>query len=247
MQIEKLKLYRRFGRMNRLDIIQIVINRLKAKTFLEIGIKKGKVFLKVKARKKMGIDPIIKINRKRKIVSYLINYNNIFNEYFQMTSDSFFALQPNPITKINGVDVVFIDGLHTYKQSLRDVQNCLSYLNRDGVIIMHDCNPLSEAEAQPANSSIDAASANLPGWTGAWCGDVWKTVVYLRSIRSDLQVFVLNCDHGVGIISWGKPENLLNYSAEEIDNLSYKDLDRDRKNLINLKEVDYLDKLFLNK
>ena len=33
--------------MNRLDIIQLTINQKKARRYLEIGVKKGKVFLNV--------------------------------------------------------------------------------------------------------------------------------------------------------------------------------------------------------
>lgn len=35
--------------------------------------------------------------------------------------------------------------------------------------------------------------------TPPWSGDVWKSIVHLRSIRPDLRVAVLDCDSGVGI------------------------------------------------
>jgi hypothetical protein len=41
--------------MNRLDVIQQIIDRIKAKTYLEIGVKKGKVFLNVKAKKRLRL------------------------------------------------------------------------------------------------------------------------------------------------------------------------------------------------
>ncbi len=139
-----------------------------------------------------------------------------------MASDDFFETKASLLK--NGLDVVFIDGLHTYEQSLRDVQNSLKLLKEDGVIIMHDCNPESESIAYPASSCQSAASLKLDGWTGEWSGDVWKTIAYLRSTQKNLHVFVLDCDYGLGIITKGIPENMLEFYKEEIEELSYDDL-----------------------
>ena len=46
------------------------------------------------------------------------------------------------------------------------MENFIKYLNKDGVVIMHDCNPPHSAAAYPANSMTDAESLKLPGWTG---------------------------------------------------------------------------------
>lgn len=228
--------------MTRLYIIQKIINQLSARNYLEIGVKKGKVFFEIKARKKIAVDPQFKIDTKRKIKSWSKNLSNIFNEYYEMTSDRFFEMHSNRLSQLSGLDVAFIDGLHTYKQSLKDVQNCLSFLKQNGVIFMHDCNPISEAESYPTLPSSHVSNLNLPGWTGAWCGEVWKTIAHLRSTRSDLNIFVLNCDHGVGVITRGTPDDILDYSPEAINNLSYHDLARDREMILNLKKADFLDK-----
>ena len=226
--------------MDRLDVIQQIIDRIKAKTYLEIGVKKGKVFLNVKARKKIAVDPQIKINVKRKIKFLTKNFSNFFNEYYEMTSDRFFEKKSFRLTKLNGISVAFIDGLHTYEQSLRDIRNCLKFLKKDGIIVMHDCNPLSEAQAYPANSLEHAANSCPSNWAGDWSGDVWKTVAFLRSSRKDLNIFVLDCDHGLGIITKGNSERPLEFSKAEIDQLSYEDLERNRVKILNLKTADYL-------
>jgi len=104
---------------------------------------------------------------------------------------------------------------------------------------------LSAAAALPAESFEDIAKINPPGFTGIWNGDVWKTIVYLRAARKDLNVFVLDCDFGLGIITKEPPENILKYSADEVHNLSYDDLSKNRKTMLDLKEVTFLQK-FLN-
>jgi hypothetical protein len=157
-----------------------------------------------------------------------------------MTSDDYFKLKSDTLIK-NGLDFVFIDGLHTYEQSLRDVNNALKYLKKGGVILMHDCCPSSESAAYPAKSLEDANSLNLLGWTGEWNGDVWKTIVYLRSNHNDLNIFVLDCDYGLGIITRSNAENMLKYSIEDIQNLSYNDLEKNRTNILNLKSMNYFE------
>jgi hypothetical protein len=221
--------------MNRVEVIQKLIDKIKAKNYLEIGVLGGACFLGIKARKKMGVDPKLLIPKKIKIMSYI---NNPFTRYYEITSDEFFN-QRQGLLKSIGLDVVFIDGLHTYKQSYNDVQNALKHLNGKGIIIMHDCNPTCEAAAFPAESLEHANNLNLPGWTGEWTGDAWKTMVRLRSTRDDLNVFVLNCDYGLGIIRKGKPESKLNYSVIEIENMLYKDLEKNRIQMLNLKPEEY--------
>lgn len=227
--------------MNRVDIIQAIINRKKAEIYLEIGFGYGDCFLNIRAPRKIIVDPRFIILKKRVLKYYYKNISkNIFNKYYKMTSDKFFTAKQT-LLKTQLLDVVFLDGLHTYKQSLKDLLNSLKFLNEDGVIILHDCNPRSEAEAYPANSYEEAANMNLPGWTEYWSGDVWKTTAYLRSIRDDLNIFVLNFDHGIGIITKGIQKDKLGYSREDIENLSYKDLERNREQILNLKTPQYFE------
>ena len=230
--------------MTRLEVIQKIINCKKAKTYLEIGVEGGDVFLKVRAREKIAVDPKILITQKSRLRSIFKYFYNISNKYYEMKSDVFFETKAYLIK--NGLDVMFIDGLHTYEQTLRDVNNCLKLLDNNSVIILHDCNPVSESAAYPADSWEYAESLKLEGWTGEWSGDVWKTIVYLRSTQKDLKIFVLDCDYGLGIITKGTPENMLTYSKEEIDNFFYRDLERSRAKMLNLKSTDYFEKFVEN-
>ena len=214
------------GIINRTTTIQNLIDQRQAKIYLEIGVCTGDNFLQIKADKKMAVDPYFKIPG-----GYT---SNEFTNYHEITSDDFFAAQSDILAQ-NGLDIVFVDGLHNYEQSLKDVLNSLEYLNEGGIIVMHDCNPPSKASAHPVLSEAE----QMPGFKNLWMGDVWKTIVYLRSLRSDLRVFVLDCDCGVGIVQKKSPESMLNYSQEAIDNLGYEDLEADRANLLNLKKADY--------
>jgi len=213
--------------MNRIEVIQQVINRTEARRYLEIGVCTGSSFLPMKVRHKIAVDPDFRITPRQRCRWFHRNLNSKFHE---VTSDTFFATKKTQ----RGVDVVFVDGLHTYKQALQDVENSLRRLNEGGVIVMHDCNPVTSAAAHPAKSIDHAAALKLPGWTGEWCGDVWKTVCHLRSQRSDLRVFVLNCDYGLAIITRGVPDKKLELTQEAIEQMTYDDLAKNRLELLNL-------------
>jgi hypothetical protein len=226
--------------INRVTVLQKIINRKRAATYLEIGVLAGDAFLRIKAKHKWGVDPNFEIEPIKKLRYYMKNISNIFNEYYDMDSDSFFEKKNAMLSKY-GLDVAFIDGLHTFPQSLKDVQNTLNYLNKNGVIVLHDCNPLSEVAALPAESIREIQKMNPEGFNGIWNGDVWKTIAYLRATRKDLNVFVLDCDFGLGVITKGTPTSVLEYSVEKLQNLSYDDLSKDRQSILNLKDVSYLD------
>lgn len=224
----------------RVEVIQRIINKMGAKFYLEIGVAEGRCFLQINAFRKLGVDPKFLISKKKKILSLLINPLNLFNKYFEISSDFFFK-SLSSLEDINPIDIIFIDGLHTYQQSLRDVQNSLKYLAKGGTIVMHDCNPWSKRVASPINS----ISGKKP--PGKWLGDVWKTIVYLKSIRNDLNVFVLNFDRGVGVVSKSHINNSdLDLSEREINLLNFKDLDSNRKKLLNLKNEHYLSEYIKN-
>ncbi len=107
--------------MNRLDIINILINKANAKSYLEIGIDNGMVFNNISINHKVGVDP------------NLLSKATVF-----CTSDEFFA------NNMDKFDIVFIDGLHHADQVEKDINNALNILNPNGFIICHDMLPHNE-------------------------------------------------------------------------------------------------------
>jgi len=222
--------------MNRTEIIQRVLDHTGHRNYLEIGVETGRNFFRVRAARKVAVDPHFKFSLRDKVKWSLKNPSNFLASYREVTSDRYFqedeGFRPG---------VVFIDGLHTYGQALQDVYNALQRLEEGGVILMHDCNPPHEAAAYPAGSCEEAVAARPPGWTGEWCGDVWKAVCHLRAAHDDLEVFVLDCDYGVGVVTRGHPENRPDLAVDEIPRLTYRDLETDRDALLNLKPPEFLE------
>lgn len=219
--------------INRLTVIREIMRKRRLRSYLEIGVFNGHIFFKIRRSFKVAVDPEFQFDTWRKIGKILINPSNLFNRYFPLTSDAFFAHEAARIFADRKVEMALIDGMHEYEFALRDIENTLRYLSPRGVIVVHDCNPRS----QEAAGTLDEYRA--AGSRSTWNGDVWKAILFLRSQRRDIRVFVLDADHGLGIICWGNPENNLDLSPAQIHRLDFRDLQAGRKEYLNLKPASY--------
>jgi hypothetical protein len=224
--------------VNRIKAVQRALDGRQNSVYLEIGVSTGAAFQRIDADEKIAVDTVFRLSpRSRERADAKARTTS----YFEMTSDKFFA---NQFLAGKQVDVALIDGLHTYEQALRDIENTLPFLRDDGVIVVHDCNPARKLIGLPV-ASHEEFVAQRRWWQRekAWCGDVWKAIVHLHATRDDLRIAVLKCDYGVGIIRKGTPKYRLSFSAAQIEGLDYTDLASNRKHYLNLRAPGCLDEL----
>lgn len=223
--------------VNRIRAVQQALAMRTNPVYLEIGVSRGQAFQRISADVKLAVDPAFRLTERTR---ELADAKGRVVQYFETTSDAFFDNE-TALLEQHPVDVALIDGLHTYEQVVRDVENTVRYLKDDGVIFLHDCNPPFELAGRRAESWDEfMAQQSGPLKIGIWNGDVWKAIVELRSTRPDLLVGVLKCDQGVGFVRKGSPESTLPYSPEQVAALTYADLKADRTRLLNLKSPRYL-------
>ena len=147
---------------NRISFINNATKNFNNCKYLEIGCESNACFHSIFAKHKTGVDPVSGGNIKT-------------------TSDNFF------ISNKTIFDVIFIDGLHTYEQIRKDVQNSLDFLITGGFIFLHDLTPRSFLEE------------NVPRLQNIWTGDVWKVAIELAKTKG-IEFYVINADHGVGVL-----------------------------------------------
>ena len=222
----------------RKQLIQDIINQKQYITYLEIGVFAGGVFFPVKAKRKIAVDPEFTFGKFKRTKKILKNLSNINASYFEMSSDEFFEQHASELFRSKPIDLCLVDGMHEYEYALRDVENTLNYLQDDGAIIMHDCNPAT------AGNAISFKEWKDKNYEGNWNGDVWKTILHLRSLRKDITVFVLDVDYGLGIVCKKPSEENLSFTQAEIRNLTYSDLDKNRQQWLNLKPLEYFYSFF---
>lgn len=224
--------------MNRIILAQKILELISGENYLEIGVSTGASFIPIQATRKWGVDPAYYLTRKRRLKYRVWSMLGLKEErLFRTTSDDFFAKHKEMLGSY-GVDVCLVDGLHTYDQALRDVLNTLTYLKPKGVILMHDCNPTNELMARPMGRIEDLMG--VPGWDGSWSGDVWKAIVHLRALRRDLEVFVLDCDTGIGVVRKAAAESSLRCTEADIRKMDYSVLEGNREKLLGLKSSEYV-------
>lgn len=231
--------------MTRITLINSLLDFMQGESYLEIGVRDGKTIAEIKAKHKVGVDPAY--NLKRDLAFKEVFGFNDF-KLFKQTSDDFFKINAKKVFP-KGIDLVFIDGLHNYEQSLRDVINCLEFLNPKGFLVLHDCNPIGAAQAFPIKNSYNEVIETLKyggieGWTGEWNGDVWKTIVHLRAFHPELNVRTIDADQGLGIVWFGKNDEQLKVERIELENAGFDFLAKNRAEFLGLiSEEDFFEEI----
>ena len=186
----------------RFDIVQNIIEIKNYKKYLEIGCENDELFKHINCEKKVGVDPVS-------------------GGTVRKTSDQFFS------NNTDFFDCIFIDGLHEYKQVKRDILNSLKFLNKGGIILVHDCLP---------NDYFEQA---VPRCQWTWNGDVWKAIVDLRRSK-DIDVYTCYADHGIGVIIKRPNRNIIEIPNKDPGSLKFEDYFHNHKNLMNIIEYENL-------
>jgi hypothetical protein len=157
-------------RMTRHELLQGLHDKIRPRTYLEIGIRTGRSMVLSRCRS-IGVDPVFKIDNPIHCDVQLI----------KATSDDFFARQ-EPLAHFEGVpvDLAFIDGMHLSDFALRDFINIEPFMADTGVVVLDDVLPRNGLEAARDRQ------------TGPWTGDVYKVVEILQRRRPDLIVVLVN-------------------------------------------------------
>lgn len=157
--------------MSRHDLLVHLHEKLRPRTYLEIGVFTGQGLALSHAERSFGIDPDFKIQFELR--------GNI--HLSKTTSDAFFEDPATPgLLGDKAIDLAFIDGMHLAEFAFRDFVNVERHMNAAGVVLIDDMLP---------RNSLEAARDRL---TGLWAGDVFKVIQALTEHRPDLAVIPVN-------------------------------------------------------
>jgi hypothetical protein len=87
-------------------------------------------------------------------------------------------------------DIVFVDACHEYECSSRDIQDALDLVNDNGVVVLHDCLPDSQANCPPFRGDL----------VWRWLGVTYKAYLDVLIARNDLWYCTVETDEGCGVI-----------------------------------------------
>ena len=187
--------------MKRHDILNRFISERNYQTYLEIGVENGDTLNRISTPVRVSVDP---------------DYNT--HPTYQMPSDAFFKLNKN------NFDIIFIDGLHEAHQVYRDIKNSLRILNKNGVIVLHDCLPTTERMQERHDTSQ---------YGYAWTGDVWKAFVKARS-ELPYRMYTIDTDFGCGVIDTAEKGTAKPDMPNDIDTMTYEQFVQNRNEWMNV-------------
>ncbi|MEQ8393803.1 class I SAM-dependent methyltransferase [Thalassobaculum sp.] len=147
------------------DVLGWIHDYRRPRNYLEIGVNLGLSFALTRPETRaVGVDPAPNLSLP------------VTGRIFEETSDAFFA-RPDLRDIVDApVELAFVDGLHSFDQTLRDFINVERIAAPDSLIVLHDVHPFRPEVATRDRRRI------------FWTGDVWKTAAILRQERPDLSL-----------------------------------------------------------
>jgi hypothetical protein len=115
--------------LNMENLAQKTINELGLKSYLELGIGNGRAFNSINCPEKISVDI-------DKDATYKMSTRSFFLNQFQ---------NPEP----HRFQAVYIDACHALQHVIDDFNNCLYFLDKPGIILIHDLFPPSEKHIDP--------------------------------------------------------------------------------------------------
>ena len=215
--------------MLRSEVNQKILDLYDRPSYLEIGVDAGTTFHAINAARKVAVDPKFwfDINQKKS------EYGDGSCDYYEMKSDDYFSSVNKMSEKF---DVIFIDGLHTFDQTLRDLLNSVICLKNNGIIIVDDVFPTSYLSSLP---DLDLmlrynASVNSPDMT--WMGDVYRLVLFVEQYLPLFSYATVSENHGQMIMWYESRSTIAKQpsNVEEICRAEYIETIL-RKDLFNIK------------
>jgi Methyltransferase domain len=174
------------------QVIQTILDLYPQPHYLEIGVSRGETFHTVKAACKVAVDPRFLFNASTK------EQENV--HYFEITSDDYFG---NKLTD-STFQVIYLDGLHTFEQTLRDLISAVTCLAEDGVIVIDDVIPNSFHASLPDVRVATAVRKYLGIEDPSWMGDVYKLVFFVQTFFQRFSYATISDNHGQ-LILWREP------------------------------------------
>lgn len=194
---------------NRHDVINSMTK--KENRYLEIGVEYGYTFSNTHFTNKVGVDPDPKCDNKN-----IQKYTS--DDYFKKIVD----LEENEKEK-EMFDVIFIDGMHQSENVLRDFNNSVNVLSKDGYIFLDDILPLNYNE-QMKIPRLHYYENGILKYGEEWTGDVWKVVYHiLRKYMGNINFgYFYNITYrGVLFVNIKENFQIPEKDIDEINNYNY--------------------------
>jgi SAM-dependent methyltransferase len=205
--------------MRRSEVIQRLLDLYEAPDYLEIGVCEGTTFHAVRAARRVAVDPDFRFD----IQAAAADPANAGAAYHPITSDAWFT-GPG---RGECFDLIFLDGLHLFDQTLRDLIHAIQRLKPGGAIVIDDVLPASYGASlrDLEESAKFRRMSPGPQEPKAWMGDVFKLVFWIRDYLLDWSYATVSDNHGQ-LVLWreARAADVAPLDIAAIAALEYKDV-----------------------
>jgi hypothetical protein len=167
-------------------------------SYLEIGVDRGATFQDIDVSSKTGVDPDLKVRAS--------NLEGPGARIEAVPSDQYFAsLDPSA-----RFDLVFIDGMHTYEQTYRDLCSTLMHTHDRSVIVIDDTRPSDVYSAVRDQELAITIRRREQGrrersWRRgdrSWHGDVFKVIFAIHDFHHGLDYATITGPDNPQTVVW---------------------------------------------
>ncbi len=201
--------------MLRSEVVQGFLDLFDRPRHLEVGVHSGETFHAVRAAEKVAVDPAFRFDVAAAAAA------DRTARFHAVPSDAYFSDRCPEDARF---DVVFLDGLHTFEQTLRDLMNTLARTRDDSVIVIDDVRPSGPAAAIRDLDVFLRMHAAVPGTPDAWMGDVFRLVAFIDTFMPMWSYATVAENHGQ-LVLWRapRPPAAPDRTVEAVCRLDYAD------------------------
>jgi hypothetical protein len=195
--------------------INAALQALRGSRYLEIGVARGSTFFAVDAEIKVAVDPRFRFDPQERRA-------HPHETYHSVPSDSYID---QAIGRREWFDLIFLDGLHTYSQTLRDFLGTQALARPHTIWLLDDTVPSSAIAAEPKLSRVREARQFLGcADDEAWMGDVFKVVAWIDSFMPQYTCLTTEDPGQTFILPIANPKSERRFeSMADIEQLNYVD------------------------
>lgn len=206
-------------RIGRAQVVRRLVAHYDEPRYLEIGVCEGRTFDRVPAAVKVAVDPEFRFDHTaaERLAPGI--------SYHQITSDEYFGTVAEPDAQF---DVIYLDGLHTVEQTLRDLLNALPHLQPQGVLVIDDVRPPTDLAAiRDRQEFFEVRAAQGRDDETAWMGDVFRLVYFIETFCQQLSFRVISNNHGQAVVWRHRRPQVRERLLAEVGGLTFDQMARD--------------------
>jgi hypothetical protein len=193
-------------------VVQTFLDLFDEPRYLEVGVARGDTFHALSASQKSAVDPHFDFNVSA------ARRDNPQASYHEVSSDDYFG----SAHAAREFDVIYLDGLHTLEQTLRDFTSALELLAPGGVIVIDDVLPNSHFAALPdVDEFLWHRHANFV-LDDSWMGDVYRLVFMIDSFFQQVSYRTTADNHGQLVVWKAARRSVTERKVEDIARLGYE-------------------------